>query len=61
MMKKILMIIIILAACVTKSPSPLKTSNTRSFQFTYSVDVESTGGEKLALPPQTGPVLELVL
>ena len=48
-MKKILLIIIILAACVTKSPSPLKTGTTRSFQFTYSVDVESTGGEKLEL------------
>ena len=48
-MKKILLIIIILAACVTKSPSPLKIGNTRSFQFTYSVDVESTGGEKLEL------------
>ena len=49
MMKKILLIIIILSACVTKSPSPLKTGNTRSFQFTYSVDIESTGEEKLEL------------
>ena len=49
MMKKILLIIIILAACVTKSPSPLKSGNTRSFQFTYSVNVESTSGEKLEL------------
>ncbi len=48
-MKKILLIIIILAACATKYSSPLKTGNTRSFQFTYSVDVESTGGEKLEL------------
>ena len=48
-MKKILLIIIILATCLTQSPSPLKIVNTRSFQFTYSVDVESTGGEKLEL------------
>ena len=48
-MKKILLIIIILAACVTKSPSPLKTGNTRSFQFTYTVVIESTDGEKLEL------------
>ena len=48
-MKKILLIIIILAACVIKYPSPLITDNTRAFQFTYSVDVESTGGEKLEL------------
>ena len=49
MMKNILLIIIILAACATKPSLPLKTDNTRSFQFTYSVDIESTGGEKLEL------------
>ena len=48
-MKKILLIIIILVACATKSPLPLKTGTTRSFQFKYVVNIESTGGEKLEL------------
>ena len=36
-------------ACATKSYVPLGLNATRSFQFTYSVDVESTGGKKLEL------------
>lgn len=46
-MKKKILLSVILIACTTKSFIPLETRNTRSFQFTYTVDIESTGGEKL--------------
>ena len=39
--------LVILVACGIK-PAP-QLSNTRSFQFTYSMDVESTDGKKLEL------------
>ena len=42
-------VILIISICLTKSPTPLETDNTRSFQFTYTVVIESTGGEKLEL------------
>ena len=51
-MKQLILFILlalIIAACTTKSLTPLVKGNTRFFQFTYSVDVESTGGEKLEL------------
>ena len=49
MKKKILLSILIISVCATKSPTLLETGNTRSFQFTYTVVIESTGGEKLEL------------
>ena len=47
MRKTLLLCIIFVAACTNKTSTPLETANTRSFQFTYTVDIESTNGEKL--------------
>ena len=41
--------VIIIAASAIANPTSLERSNARSFQFTYTVDIESTGGEKLEL------------
>ena len=41
--------LVILVACGIKPAPQLSINNTRSFQFTYSMDVESTDGKKLEL------------
>ncbi len=41
--------LVILVACATKPAPQLTANSSRSFQFTYSVDVESTDGKKLEL------------
>ena len=49
-MKQVLYLcIIIIVACGTENPKSLNRGNTRSFQFTYTVDIESTDGAKLEL------------
>ena len=49
-MKKVLYLcIIIIVTCGTENPKSLNQGNTRSFQFTYTVDIESTDGDKLEL------------
>ena len=42
-----LLFIILLAACTTKPSIPAKNDRSRSFQFKYTVDIESTDGKKL--------------
>ena len=49
MKKKTLLFVLFISVCVTKSLPPLEKGSTRSFQFTYTVDIESTNGEKLEL------------
>ena len=49
MKKALLLCVIFMAVCATKTSTPLKTGNTRSFQFKYTVVIESTGGKKLEL------------
>ena len=49
-MKQVLYLCIItIVACGTENPKSLNQGNTRSFQFTYIVDIESTDGAKLEL------------
>ena len=49
MKRKILLCFLIISVCGAKLPTPFETCNTRSFQFTYTVVIESTDGEKLEL------------
>ncbi len=49
MKKVILLYIISIFACTIQNSIPFYTGNTRSFQFNYVVDIESTDGEKLEL------------
>jgi len=49
MKQAVYLCIIIIAACGTENSESFNQSNTRSFQFTYTVDIESTDGAKLEL------------
>jgi len=48
-MKQILYFYILIVACGAENSKSLNHGNSRSFQFTYTVDIESTDGAKLEL------------
>ena len=48
-MKKVLLLCIVIFVCATTKLKSSEIVNTRSFQFTYIVKIEPTGGKKLEL------------